>query len=144
MASKRRNMFYEKQETTEIGKPQRMANCTCDYLQMLKLKMAFKGQNMFHENKKQETTEIGAGLSSVVVSFFMSTYYSVIIAYALFYFFTAFRSDAPWSECTNRWNTPDCWHPPKDHHAASGGLLENVTKFIRPNKSQTPAEEFYE
>lgn len=74
----------------------------------------------------------GAGLASVIVSFFMSTYYNVIIAYALYYFFTAFRSDTPWSECTNRWNTEFCWHP---------HFQKNLTK---PNNSQTPAEEFYD
>ncbi|KAL1131813.1 hypothetical protein AAG570_011425 [Ranatra chinensis] len=31
----------------------------CDYPQSLKLKTAFKRRNMFYENKKQETTEIG-------------------------------------------------------------------------------------
>jgi len=71
----------------------------------------------------------GAGLSSVVVSFFMSTYYSVIIAYFLYYFFTAFRANAPWTECGNRWNTPQCWQPSL-----------NTT---RPNFSQSPSEEFY-
>ncbi|XP_014254300.1 sodium- and chloride-dependent GABA transporter ine isoform X2 [Cimex lectularius] len=71
----------------------------------------------------------GAGLSSVVVAFFMSTYYNVIIAYALFYFFTAFRSDAPWSECSNMWNSELCWYP---------GL-----KIPRPNNSRTPSEDFY-
>ncbi|XP_054272616.1 sodium- and chloride-dependent GABA transporter ine-like [Macrosteles quadrilineatus] len=72
----------------------------------------------------------GAGLSSVVVSFFMSTYYSVIIAYFLYYFFTAFRANAPWTDCGNRWNTPQCWQPSL-----------NTT---RPNFSQSPSEEFYD
>nr|CAD7199944.1 unnamed protein product [Timema douglasi] len=74
----------------------------------------------------------GAGLASVVISFLMSTYYNVIIAYTLYYFFTAFKSDAPWSQCNNLWNTPQCWQPSK---------LLNIS---RPNKSRTPSEEFYE
>nr|QRN45426.1 sodium- and chloride-dependent GABA transporter ine [Carausius morosus] len=74
----------------------------------------------------------GAGLASVVISFLMSTYYNVIIAYTLYYFFTAFRSDAPWNRCDNIWNTNSCWQPNK-------GL--NMSK---PNKSKTPSEEFYE
>ncbi|XP_063226082.1 sodium- and chloride-dependent GABA transporter ine [Bacillus rossius redtenbacheri] len=73
----------------------------------------------------------GAGLASVVISFLMSTYYNVIIAYTLYYFFTAFRSDAPWSRCNNIWNTENCWQP----------KVLNITK---PNKSKTPSEEFYE
>lgn len=45
----------------------------------------------------------GAGMASVVVSFFMSTYYSVIIAYAIYYFFSAFRPEMPWLDCAHRW-----------------------------------------
>ncbi|GLH14578.1 Sodium- and chloride-dependent GABA transporter ine [Gryllus bimaculatus] len=53
----------------------------------------------------------GAGLASVVISFLMSTYYNVIIAYALYYFFSAFKSDVPWASCGHSWNTPQCWRP---------------------------------
>ncbi|XP_026758110.1 sodium- and chloride-dependent GABA transporter ine-like [Galleria mellonella] len=72
----------------------------------------------------------GAGLASVVISFLMSTYYAVIIAWAIYYFFTSFKSEMPWASCSNRWNTPQCWVP---HH--------NLTK---PNGSQTPTEQFFE
>ncbi|KAG5684760.1 hypothetical protein PVAND_013974 [Polypedilum vanderplanki] len=76
----------------------------------------------------------GTGVASVIVSFLMSTYYSVIIAYSIFYFFTSFRSDLPWTNCENpRWNTPDCWNMEK--------LKLNLT---RPNNPQTPAEEFFQ
>ncbi|XP_053626089.1 sodium- and chloride-dependent GABA transporter ine-like [Plodia interpunctella] len=72
----------------------------------------------------------GAGLASVVISFLMSTYYAVIIAWAIYYFFTSFKSEVPWASCSNRWNTPQCWVP---HH--------NISK---PNGSQTPTEQFFE
>ncbi|XP_052869003.1 sodium- and chloride-dependent GABA transporter ine [Anopheles cruzii] len=75
----------------------------------------------------------GTGLASVVVSFLMSTYYSVIIAYAIYYFFTSFRPDLPWTDCSHRWNTPDCWVPE--------GMKHNLT---RPEMSRTPTEEFFE
>ncbi|KAF7278749.1 hypothetical protein GWI33_008054 [Rhynchophorus ferrugineus] len=75
----------------------------------------------------------GTGLGSVVISFLMSTYYSVIIAYGVYYFFTSFRSKQPWDDCSHRWNTPYCWVPSKS--------AENVTK---PIYSQSPAEEFYD
>ena len=45
---------------------------------------------------------LGAGLASVVVSFLMSTYYSVIIGYSIYYFFTAFKTEQPWIDCNNR------------------------------------------
>ncbi|KAK9708007.1 Sodium:neurotransmitter symporter family [Popillia japonica] len=74
----------------------------------------------------------GTGLASVVISFFMSTYYCVIIAYGVYYFFTSFRPHHPWVDCTNRWNTENCWIPRlKD---------DNIS---RPYNSQTPAEEFF-
>ncbi|XP_021181196.2 sodium- and chloride-dependent GABA transporter ine isoform X1 [Helicoverpa armigera] len=72
----------------------------------------------------------GAGLASVVISFLMSTYYAVIIAWAIYYFFTSFKTEVPWASCSNRWNTPQCWVP---NH--------NMTK---PNGSQTPTEQFFE
>lgn len=42
-------------------------------------------------------------MASVVVSFLMSTYYSVIIAYAIYYFFSAFRPEIPWLDCAHRY-----------------------------------------
>ncbi|KAJ1522238.1 hypothetical protein ONE63_002545 [Megalurothrips usitatus] len=50
----------------------------------------------------------GAGVSSVIISFIMSTFYNVLIAYSLYYLFSAFRSELPWNSCGHRWNTPDC------------------------------------
>ncbi|XP_048270283.1 sodium- and chloride-dependent GABA transporter ine isoform X2 [Bombus terrestris] len=76
----------------------------------------------------------GAGLSSVVISFLMSTYHNVIIAYAIYYFFAAFKAKQPWSECGNSWNTLACWLP-------SYSAIDNRT---RPNASRTPAEEFFD
>ncbi|XP_023718756.1 sodium- and chloride-dependent GABA transporter ine isoform X4 [Cryptotermes secundus] len=73
----------------------------------------------------------GAGLASVVISFIMSTYYNVIIAYAIYYFFTAFKSDAPWSSCSNRWNTQKCW-------------TTRALNLTKPLESRTPSEEFYD
>ncbi|XP_055385962.1 sodium- and chloride-dependent GABA transporter ine isoform X3 [Condylostylus longicornis] len=75
----------------------------------------------------------GAGLASVVVSFLMSTYYSVIIGYSIYYFFTSMKTDLPWTGCNHRWNTPDCWIPERQH--------ANITKS---ETSRTPSEEFFE
>ncbi|CAG5089272.1 Similar to ine: Sodium- and chloride-dependent GABA transporter ine (Drosophila melanogaster) [Cotesia congregata] len=74
----------------------------------------------------------GAGLSSVVISFLMSTYHNVIIAYAIYYFFTAFKHEHPWANCNNSWNTPACWHP------------EAHGNRSKPNTSRTPSEEFFD
>ncbi|CAG4981033.1 unnamed protein product [Parnassius apollo] len=72
----------------------------------------------------------GAGLASVVISFLMSTYYAVIIAWAIYYFFTSFKSEVPWASCSNRWNNAQCWVPSHNH--------------TKPNGSQTPTEQFFE
>lgn len=72
----------------------------------------------------------GAGLASVVISFLMSTYYAAIIAWAIYYFFTSFKSEGSWASCANRWNTPQCWVPYHNH--------------TKPNGSQTPTEQFFE
>ncbi|XP_017777870.1 PREDICTED: sodium- and chloride-dependent GABA transporter ine [Nicrophorus vespilloides] len=74
----------------------------------------------------------GTGVASVVISFLMSTYYSVIIAYGIFYFFTSFKVDQPWMDCNNTWNTNSCWIPSRSGFNMS-----------RPLNSQSPAEEFY-
>ncbi|KAK6638401.1 hypothetical protein RUM44_008830 [Polyplax serrata] len=76
----------------------------------------------------------GAGLSSVVISFIMSTYYNVIIAYTIYYLFTSLNSKLPWQHCDNPWNTINCWMP-------SLRLEQNISK---PNMSRTPSQEFYD
>lgn len=75
----------------------------------------------------------GAGLASVVVSFLMSTYYSVVIAYSIYYFFTSFKAHSPWVDCNNRWNTDDCWVPRR-----------RDLNMSAPDSSRTPSEEFFE
>ncbi|XP_049823175.1 sodium- and chloride-dependent GABA transporter ine-like isoform X2 [Aethina tumida] len=73
----------------------------------------------------------GTGLGSVVISFLMSTYYSVIIAYGVYYFFTSFRAKQPWEDCSHRWNTKNCWSTRQQ-------------KYEKSNDSQSPAAEFYD
>ncbi|KAK9881778.1 hypothetical protein WA026_017296 [Henosepilachna vigintioctopunctata] len=75
----------------------------------------------------------GTGLGSVVISFLMSTYYSVIIAYGIFYFFTSFKSKQPWVDCGHSWNSANCWVHRKSGNDSS-----------KPMSSQTPSEEFFE
>ena len=51
----------------------------------------------------------GVGGAMFLVSFFVSIYYNVIIAWTFFYFFASFTTDLPWASCDNEWNTPGKW-----------------------------------
>jgi solute carrier family 6 GABA transporter-like protein 6/8/11/12/13 len=73
----------------------------------------------------------GTGIATVFISFFLSTYYVVIIAWALYFLFASFASEVPWSSCNNTWNTQDCWD----------GTLNSTLKIT--NDSKTPSEEFF-
>ena len=51
----------------------------------------------------------GTGVATVVISFFLSTYYIVIIGWDLYFLFSCFAADVPWKGCSNKWNTEKCW-----------------------------------
>uniref|UniRef100_A0A914VVV6 Transporter n=1 Tax=Plectus sambesii TaxID=2011161 RepID=A0A914VVV6_9BILA len=50
----------------------------------------------------------GIGWAMVMVSFFVSIYYNMIVAWCLIYFVVSFRGEMLWSSCTNSWNTIMC------------------------------------
>lgn len=50
----------------------------------------------------------GIGFGMIMVSFLVSIYYNMIIAWCLLYMFQSFRKDVPWRTCDNTWNTPLC------------------------------------
>ncbi|KRX88874.1 Sodium- and chloride-dependent glycine transporter 1, partial [Trichinella pseudospiralis] len=51
----------------------------------------------------------GVGWATIVITLMVSTYFNVIIAYSLMFFFESLTMKAlPWSLCGNWWNTENC------------------------------------
>ncbi|XP_064487150.1 sodium- and chloride-dependent GABA transporter 1-like isoform X1 [Ornithodoros turicata] len=50
----------------------------------------------------------GVGYAAAVMSFWLNTYYVVVLAWALYYIYSALSSDVPWRTCDNWWNTINC------------------------------------
>lgn len=78
----------------------------------------------------------GVGYCAVLVSWYVSFYYNVIIGWALYFMFSSFRSELPWSRCGNPWNTETCY---------SGTDVgdSNDTTEISPTNRSSPALEFF-
>ncbi|KAL9967788.1 hypothetical protein ACROYT_G026081 [Oculina patagonica] len=77
----------------------------------------------------------GIGFASIAVSFLVSVYYNVIMAWSLYYFYQAFKTDIPWVGCHHPWNTPDCYVFNASNPNASGAspsrefLVEEVLRI---------------
>ncbi|GAB1606579.1 sodium- and chloride-dependent GABA transporter 1-like [Argonauta hians] len=50
----------------------------------------------------------GVGYASMVIAFWLNTWYIMPLSWALFYLFNSFKSVLPWSNCNNAWNTNHC------------------------------------
>ncbi|KAK7098485.1 sodium- and chloride-dependent glycine transporter 1-like [Littorina saxatilis] len=101
----------------------------------------------------------GLGYAMVLVSWFISLYYNVVISYVLFYLYSSLRSTLPWTTCDNSWNTEHCIGPhtknetvnvtslePASGNASSQGdaLLQlSTTVSAVAEKTSTAAEEYY-
>ena len=62
----------------------------------------------------------GIGLASVVIEAYLNIYYIIILAWALFYLFSSFTSELPWTTCAHSWNTGTCWVGPEMGRLATG------------------------
>ncbi|XP_057657398.1 sodium-dependent noradrenaline transporter-like [Diorhabda carinulata] len=83
----------------------------------------------------------GVGFCAVLVSFYVSFYYNVILAWALYFIGSSITSDLPWLHCNNTWNTEKCWDSMNSNNNS-----HNPHRFsnesTRTNK-HTPASEFF-
>ena len=92
----------------------------------------------------------------MVISFWLCTYYNVIISWAMFYFVNSFQSPLPWSGCYNTWNTESCLDISnksyQDHVQAEespGSDDENpyiltISDESQPARNVSSTQEFYE
>ncbi|KZS13918.1 Transporter [Daphnia magna] len=76
----------------------------------------------------------GTGLATVIMSFLLSTYYNVIIAWALYYLINSFMDPLPWEGCNNDWNSELCWN----------GTKFNSSQDQEANNKTSAPQEFYD
>ncbi|KAJ8313056.1 hypothetical protein KUTeg_010429, partial [Tegillarca granosa] len=84
----------------------------------------------------------GIGIAICVINTFVAWYYNTIIAWAVYYFFSALFSiggDVPWRTCDNSWNRVNNCISSQELVAT-----RNITNFTFPNTSKTSTEEFFE
>ncbi|KAL1501998.1 hypothetical protein ABEB36_007213 [Hypothenemus hampei] len=84
----------------------------------------------------------GVGFCAVLVAFYVSFYYNVILAWALYYLGSSISEELPWMHCNNTWNTEQCWEMrnPNETNNKSFSIPFNET---RKNTKHTPAFEFF-
>ncbi|XP_033121702.1 sodium- and chloride-dependent GABA transporter 3-like [Anneissia japonica] len=83
----------------------------------------------------------GIGLATTVIDFWLNQYYIVIIAWALFYFFSSFTTELPWSHCRNKWNTFNCTEFKSGYVDQLSNYTANET---RGYETVSPVDEFWE
>lgn len=54
----------------------------------------------------------GVGVAMMMLSLLLSSYYSVVMAWAMLYLGSSFTYDLPWTHCNNTWNTENCVEGP--------------------------------
>uniref|UniRef100_A0A8D2MQ48 Solute carrier family 6 member 2 n=1 Tax=Zonotrichia albicollis TaxID=44394 RepID=A0A8D2MQ48_ZONAL len=80
----------------------------------------------------------GVGYAVILIALYVGFYYNVIIAWSLYYLFSSFTFELPWTNCHNSWNSPNCTDP----KLFNASVLGNGTKYSK--YKLTPAAEFYE
>ena len=70
---------------------------------------------------------LGVGIAMVTVSFLVSVYYNVILAWSIYYLYNSFKPDIPWVGCHHTWNTDSCYEV---------GSKSNITNTTRVSSSR--------
>lgn len=74
----------------------------------------------------------GIGFAICIIALYIAFYYNTIMAWALYYLLSSFRSVLPWTTCTNSWNTVNC-----------NRYIWTDSNVSWSNSSTSPAHEFY-
>ncbi|KAJ1519377.1 hypothetical protein ONE63_004670 [Megalurothrips usitatus] len=85
----------------------------------------------------------GVGFCAVMVAFYVSFYYNVIIGWALYFMAASVAAELPWLHCNNTWNTASCWESPSN---ATNATLANVTVSnltVANMLHHSPASEYF-
>nr|XP_032524203.1 sodium-dependent noradrenaline transporter-like [Danaus plexippus plexippus] len=80
----------------------------------------------------------GVGFCAVMVAFYVSFYYNVIIGWAFYFLVSSARSELPWVHCDNSWNTEQCWDA-----ARLNATNRTDIPYQGPLSHFTPASEFF-
>ncbi len=75
----------------------------------------------------------GIGFAMIIITFLVSIYYNMLIAWTLYYFYASFTfNDLPWSSCGNQWNTNKC------KKISRNSLIFNYTG------TKSPSDEYFQ
>ncbi|XP_003738199.2 sodium-dependent noradrenaline transporter-like [Galendromus occidentalis] len=72
----------------------------------------------------------GVGYCAVLISWYVSFYYNVIIGWAIYFVISSFSSELPWSTCGNPWNTPTCYSGAKEAGIAAENRTSAALEFF--------------
>ncbi|XP_054710961.1 sodium-dependent noradrenaline transporter-like [Uloborus diversus] len=82
----------------------------------------------------------GVGFCAVLISWYVSFYYNVIIGWTIYFMVSSMTAELPWVRCGNEWNTANCWGGYND----SSTQRETYNSSTLPNNRTSPALEFFD
>uniref|UniRef100_A0A8C4XCZ2 Transporter n=1 Tax=Erpetoichthys calabaricus TaxID=27687 RepID=A0A8C4XCZ2_ERPCA len=100
----------------------------------------------------------GVGVTMVLVSTLVATYYNCIIGYSIYYLFASFQFPLPWSDCFE-WSDENCSTQPKDYcniTSANGSFVLVNSTWLNDNNAtcegsnifsisvQSPSEQYWD
>lgn len=77
----------------------------------------------------------GVGYAICLMALYVSSYYNTVIAWAVFYLYSSFTVELPWSHCNNSWN---------DNTTCVDQIVAASHNQSWSNTSQSPSEQFFE